>query len=158
MEACKQSPTWAESQECRTFLFFVWSDGKKRVGRPLLHVQRTTLLLRGQDWELTSVHGIYLNFWIEARFKTAIWDMLHRISCVWSCSSVIYLPLFEDAGDRLTTQFSLYPKRGCEPADSRGSDRKTRKCQNSISKQTVNIVTLFMLNKKRSVLILTLED
>ena len=66
---------------------------------------------------------------------------------------VIYLPLFEDAGDRLTTEFSLRPRRGCEPTGNRGSDRKTRKCQNSISKQTVNIVTLFMLNKKRSVLI-----
>ena len=61
---------------------------------------------------------------------------------------VIYLPLFEDAGDRLTTQFSLRPKRGCEPADGRGSAGKLRKRQNSISKQTVNIVTLFMLNKK----------
>ena len=60
---------------------------------------------------------------------------------------VIYLPLFGDAGDRLITEFSLRPERGCESTNNRGSDRKTRKCQNSISKQTVNIVTLFMLNK-----------
>ena len=61
---------------------------------------------------------------------------------------VIYLPLFGDAGDRLITQFSLRPVRGCESTNNRGSDRKTEKCQNSISKQTMNIVTLFILNKK----------
>ena len=61
---------------------------------------------------------------------------------------VIYLPLFGDAGDRLITWFSLRPIRGCESTNDRGSDRKREKCQNSISKQIMKIVTLFMLNKK----------
>ena len=46
------------------------------------------------------------------------------------------------------TQFSLRPVRGCESTNNRGSDRKTEKCQNSISKQTMSIVTLFKVNKK----------
>ena len=50
------------------------------------------------------------------------------------------------------------PQKRLRAYPGRGSDRKLEKCQNSTNKQNMNIVTLFMLNKKWSVLILNSED
>jgi len=50
------------------------------------------------------------------------------------------------------------PQKRLRAYPGRGSDRKLEKCQNSTNKQNMNIVTLFMLNKKWSVLISNPED
>ena len=60
---------------------------------------------------------------------------------------VIYLPPFGDAGDRLERRVFASPQKRLRDGTNRGSDRKLGKCQNSINKQIMNIVTLFMQNK-----------
>ena len=112
--------------------------------------------LNSTEWFSTQekFENVTWRFQINGHKKIHIWKRHVTFSNKW-CN--ISTPFWR-CGRSINGVVFASPQKRLRAYPGRGSDRKLEKCQNSTNKQNMNIVTLFMLNKKWSVLISNPED